>query len=329
MTSGTTGEANSPIVQRSKAFGGIDQPDPDAPFAPDATIPARPLSLSRAQRFPRHPEPNMRVPTILLALTALPAFAAAQSTDSEWLRQCDRDRGYGDRERACEVRVTGFRPRGGVISASPGTNGGVQVIGWDRDSVAVHARIQAQADRLSDARALAEGVQISRSGNTVTADGPESGRNESWSVSFVMYVPRRSDLTLDTHNGPVSVASVSGVLDLRTVNGPLTLSDVGGDVHARTSNGPLRVELTGTRWQGAGLDAETSNGPVTLIIPERYSANLETGTQNGPINTDFELTVSLGGYGRSSRRLNATLGQGGAPVKAVTTNGPLTLRRPE
>jgi hypothetical protein len=269
----------------------------------------------------------MRATTILLALTVLPAFAAAQSTDSEWLRQCDRDN--GDRERACEVRVSGFRSRGGALNVSPGTNGGVQVIGWDRDSVSVHARIQAQADRLTDARALAEGVQIGRSGNTLTAEGPETGRNESWSVSFVLYVPRRSDLTLETHNGPVSVESVSGVLDLRTVNGPLTLNDVGGDVHARTSNGPLRVELTGTRWQGAGLDAETSNGPVTLIIPERYSANLETGTQNGPINTEFELTVSVGGMGRSARRLNATLGQGGAPVKAVTTNGPLTLRRPE
>src|SRR5262249_17734901 len=98
--------------------------------------------------------PNMRATTILLPLTALPAFAAAQTSDSEWLRQCERDN--GDRERACEVRVSGFRTRGGPLNVSPGTNGGVQVIGWDRDSVSVHARIQAQADRLSDARSLAQ-----------------------------------------------------------------------------------------------------------------------------------------------------------------------------
>ncbi len=269
----------------------------------------------------------MRATTLLLALTVVPAFAAAQSDDSDWLRRCERD--YGDRERFCEVRTSGFRPGRGAFNVSPGQNGGVQVYGWDRDSVAVHARVQAQADNSADARSLARGVQISRSGNTLTAEGPETGRGENWSVEFVMYVPRRSDLTLDTHNGPVSVTSVTGTLDLQTVNGPLSLSDVGGDVRARTSNGPLRVELTGTSWQGAGLDAETSNGPVTLIIPERYSAQLETGTQNGPINTDFELTVSLSGMGRQSRRLNATLGRGGPTVKAITTNGPLTLRRPD
>ena len=268
----------------------------------------------------------MRSTTLLLALSLVPAIAAAQTSDSEWLRQCERDN--GDRERACEVRVSGFRVRG-ALNVTPGTNGGVQVIGWDRDSVAVHSRIQAQAYDVRDAQAMVRGVRVSQSGGTLTADGPESGRNESWSVSFVLYVPRRMDLTLETHNGPVTVESVAGTMDLRTVNGPLTLNDVSGDVHARTSNGPLRVELTGTSWRGAGLDAETSNGPVTLIIPERYSANLETGTQNGPINTEFELAVTLGPSGRMSRRLNATLGQGGAPVKAVTTNGPLTLRRPE
>jgi DUF4097 and DUF4098 domain-containing protein YvlB len=268
----------------------------------------------------------MRATAIVLALTFAPALAAAQTDDADWLDRCRRD--YGDRERVCEVRVSGFRPGRGAINVSPGTNGGVRVMGWNRDSVAVHARIQAQADNMSDATSLVRGVQVQRSGNTLTADGPDTERRESWSVEFVLYVPSRADLNLDTHNGPVSVSSVFGTMDIQTVNGPLTLNDVGGDVRARTSNGPLRVELTGSRWEGQGLDAETSNGPVTLIIPESYSAQLETGTTNGPISSDFELTVNLSSRGRMSRRLTATLGRGGAPVRAVTTNGPLTLRRP-
>src|SRR5262245_36525432 len=270
----------------------------------------------------------MRATAMVLALTLVPALAAAQTDDTDWLDRCRNDYGNNDRERSCTVRVSGFRPGRGAISVSPGTNGGVKVMGWDRDSVSVHARIQAQAETVADARDLARGVQVSRSGNTLTADGPETGRRESWSVEFVLYVPRRTDLSVDTHNGPVSVTSVFGTLDLQTVNGPLSLTDVNGDVRARTSNGPLRVEVTGTRWEGQGLDAETSNGPVTLIIPDNYSAQLETGTTNGPINTDFELTVNINGSGRMSRKLSATLGRGGAPIRAVTTNGPLTLRRP-
>jgi hypothetical protein len=98
---------------------------------------------------------------------------------------------------------------------------------------------------------------------------------------------------------------------------------VGGDVRGRTQNGPLTVRLTGTRWDGSGLDAETSNGPVTIDVPENYSARLETGTVNGPMRVDFPITVQ----GRLNRRLETTLGSGGARLRAVTTNGPLVLRR--
>ena len=101
---------------------------------------------------------------------------------------------------------------------------------------------------------------------------------------------------------------------------------MGGNVHARVQNGPLSVKLQGTRWDGEGLDAETVNGPVHLEIPAGYSARLETGTVNGPMSTEFPLTVTL--QGRVARRITATLGSGGAPVRVVTTNGPLVIRRP-
>jgi hypothetical protein len=116
-------------------------------------------------------------------------------------------------------------------------------------------------------------------------------------------------------------------MELSAQNGPITLSGVGGDVHASTQNGPLHVRLTGVRWNGAGLNAETRNGPVQLAIPEDYNARLETGTVNGPMQSDFPLTVTLGGR-ESWRRLATTLGSGGPLVRVVTTNGPVTLKRP-
>jgi hypothetical protein len=116
-------------------------------------------------------------------------------------------------------------------------------------------------------------------------------------------------------------------MDLSTHNGPLSLSDVGGDVKARAVNGPLSVNLSGRRWDGEGLDAETNNGPVSLAIPEDYSARLETGTVNGPFSSDIPLTVTF--RGRLNKHLNVTLGQGGAPVRVVTTNGPVSIRRSE
>lgn len=83
--------------------------------------------------------------------------------------------------------------------------------------------------------------------------------------------------------------------------------------------------LSGTQWDGTGLDAEAGNGPVDLAIPERYNAQLETGTVDGPRNVAFPLTVTLQGH--VTDRIRTTPGAGGAPIRVVTTNGPLTIRR--
>jgi DUF4097 and DUF4098 domain-containing protein YvlB len=265
---------------------------------------------------------------LVAALPATPRAATAQRrphrTAEEWLADC-RSRDEDDRARACEIRELGFRPAGRTIHLDASPNGGVVIASWDRDSVHVRALVQASARTDSDAAALLRGIHVSVSGATVTSDGPETGRREGWAVSYEVRLPRRSDVRAETVNGPVSAEEVSGRLDLETVNGPLTLSALAGEVHARATNGPLTVELTGARWDGAGLDAETHNGPATLTIPDGYSAQLETGTVNGPMRVDIPITVQ----GRLNRltRITTTLGAGGPPVRVVTTNGPLAVRR--
>jgi hypothetical protein len=84
------------------------------------------------------------------------------------------------------------------------------------------------------------------------------------------------------------------------------------------------VELSGTQWDGAGLDAETVNGPVTLTVPSGYNAELETGTVNGPFTSDVPITMTI--RGRVGRPFIGTLGQGGPPVRVLTTNGPVRIR---
>lgn len=246
---------------------------------------------------------------------------AAQEDPDEWLAQCRHD--WNDRPRVCVVHETGFRPAGGTLTIDPSENGGVAVYGWDRDSIAVVAKIEAQARTESAAQAIADDVHIEAAGQRITARGPDNMRRESWAVSFDVYVPRHSDLALQTVNGPLSVEAVTGTMQLRALNGPITLRAVGGDVSARVQNGPLSVELAGSRWEGTGLDAEAQNGPVSLGIPDKYNANLETGTVNGPMNLAFPLTVTI--QGRMTNRIHTTLGDGGAPVRVVTTNGPLTI----
>lgn len=256
---------------------------------------------------------------VILSLAA--PFTAHAQEGGDWVERCRRWNQSSDREVHCEVRETRLRADGS-ISVDGRENGGVSVRAWDGADVLVRAQIQTQAPTAAEARELARGVTVRTGGETIAADGPETARRRSWSVSYEIFVPRRTDLRLRTHNGPIAVRGVAGRMELEAQNGPLTLHEVAGDVRGRTTNGPLTVTLAGASWSGEGLDVETTNGPVTLMIPERYSARLETGTVHGPMNVDFPVTVQ----GRITQRISTNLGGGGAPIRAVTTNGPVTVR---
>jgi DUF4097 and DUF4098 domain-containing protein YvlB len=262
---------------------------------------------------------------ILYALIGVPSLAAQDRDDAAWQRECEREHDRDDGERYCDVRHTGFRPTGSSLTIDPDENGGVEVIGWDRDSVAITLRIQATARDEADARSMAEKVEVEATGSRVRLHGPSTGRREHWSASLVVRVPRRTGLYAATVNGPLRASNLSGNIELRSTNGPLSLSRLAGEVRARVQNGSLSVELSGSTWDGKGLDAESVNGPVDLGIPDGYNAELETGTVNGPMDTRIPLTITV--RGRMRDRIQTTLGKGGSPVRVVTTNGPITIHR--
>jgi hypothetical protein len=257
--------------------------------------------------------------------TAAVTPAAAQQADAEWLAQCERDAQRASRSVACVVRPVTAALQGGALAVDAGANGGISAAGSGRGGVHASARIQAQAASRERAYELADAVRIVAAAGSIHADGLRTGADESWSVSYHVEVPHRADLQLTAVNGPISIREVTGRIRASTVNGPLSLVALDGDVVARTENGPLSIRLAGDRWSGAGLDAETRNGPVSLTVPDRYSAQLETGTRNGPFVTGIPVTVQ--GDLRRASHVNATLGSGGAPLRVVTSNGPVSIRR--
>lgn len=251
---------------------------------------------------------------LALALATSPATLVAQ--DSSW---CDAE--HREDDRYCEVREYTLDAVGSLeVDASP--NGGIEVDAWDRDEVRVLAKVVGRGSSDARAREIADEVEI-EIGRVVRARGPNVHRREGWWVSYRIEVPARYDLWLESTNGGVSVRGVRGLLRLQTTNGGVRLNGVGGDVRARTTNGGVRVSLTGSRWDGEGLEATTTNGGVVLEVPDGYSAHLESGTRNGGFRVDFPVTVQ----GRIRRTLSTDLGSGGAPIRVQTTNGGIQIRR--
>jgi hypothetical protein len=243
---------------------------------------------------------------------------ANPESDRGW---CQSSRSWNDgRVGHREVREFSYPRAGKPLAIDGGENGGMTVMGWDRDRVRVLYRVTAMARTEDRARELAGEVQVELKDGWLRSDGPKITRNDWWSVEFKVWAPRQSNLALTTINGPVGVRDVRGTMDLSTTNGPMSLVDLGGAVEARAENGPLYVALSGSQWDGAGLDAEAQNGPLDLAIPSNYSARLVTGTINGPRNYEYALEST-----RRSSWNRTTLGKGGPLVRVVTTNGPFHI----
>ena len=219
----------------------------------------------------------------------------------------------------CETREFTLASAGEIaVDATP--NGGISVEGWDRDEIRISAKITVNADGEEDrAEEIARKIKI-HTGDEIKAEGP---RRKSWSVSYSIMVPHDTDLDLEATNGGIAVHRVNGQMELETSNGGLHLSALAGEVYGRTTNGGLDIQLSGAQWSGKGLDVKSTNGGVRLGVPEDYSAELKLATVNGGLHLDFPVKFS----GNLNKRINATLGEGGAPIRLATTNGGVQVYR--
>jgi DUF4097 and DUF4098 domain-containing protein YvlB len=258
---------------------------------------------------------------LIAALVTFAGVAAFAQRDKDRSLTCREDNWYNDRLVSnCEIREQTLSP-GGTIAIDGRQNGGISVKGWDQNQILVRARVQAGAPTAAEAQALGQQVRIETSGSKIHATGPESRRDYHWDVSYEVFVPRRADLSLETHNGGIAIADVSGRIDYTALNGGEDLKRVGGAVRGSTTNGGLVIQLSGDRWDGESMDVSTTNGGIIMSVPENYSAHIETGTVNGGVNTEFPVT------GRITRQIALNLGSGGATLRAMTTNGGVQLKK--
>ena len=271
--------------------------------------------------------------TRLLAAALLvgSASAAAQASrtllDDDW---CD-DAGWSEGVTACEVRETVISARRLSVDASP--SGGVTVKAWDRPDVLVRARVVAVAPSRAEAERLVDGTDVETQNGRIRARQPRAlrggSRHRRWvSVSYEVFAPRRTDAALRTVNGGVGVHGLHGAVDAQAVNGGISLSDVAGAVRARTTNGSVSVVLAGDRWVGDGLDVESTNGAISLTVPDGYSADLAATTRMGRIATSgLALRDERRAEGQwTGDELTARLGDGGPRLRVTTVNGGVSIR---
>ena len=252
----------------------------------------------------------------------IPTFGQMRENTSPELG-CNANWKNGKQERVCEMREQKVPATQRLeVLASP--NGGVTIRGANRTDILVRTRVEAMAPSESEAKTLASQVQIAAGAGRVSASGPDRANHKDawWSVSYEVFVPHRMDLKASSTNGGVTIEDVEGDIGYSTVNGGVKLARLGGNVYGETTNGGVNVEMTGDRWQGAGLDAQTVNGGVTLSLPLNYSARILASTKNGGLKTEFPVSGDVRG-----KSLEFNIGSGGAPIRIATRNGGVSIRK--
>src|SRR5438876_9412233 len=182
-----------------------------------------------------------------------------------------------------------------VLQVHPHTNGGVQVVGWDKENYSVTA-CKAAAGSSGDAERILSQISMSIENGRISTKGP--GDQEAWTVELLIRAPKSATIDMETMNGPISLYDVDGKLTARVKNGPVSLKNFSGDaeitalngsismdgsngsVRIHTENGPISVALEGKTWSGAGLTADAKNGPLTLMVPTGYQSSFVVESTN-------------------------------------------------
>jgi hypothetical protein len=247
-------------------------------------------------------------------------------------------------ERDAVVRAeerTLTRSEAPVLQLHPHENGGVQIVGWDKDIYSVTA-CKAAAGSLDAAERILSQITLSIEGGRVSTKGPAD--DEDWTVYLLIRAPKSASIDLDTmngpmslydvngkltarvHNGPISLKNFSGDADITAVNGPISLEGSSGNVRVHTENGPISVALTGKTWSGTGLSADAQNGPLTLMVPNGYQSGFVVESRNyAPVS----CRASICDHARrtwddNNRRIE--YGSAPAIIRLSTVNGPVSVR---
>jgi len=217
----------------------------------------------------------------------------------------------------------------------------IQVRGWDQTGYRVEAcKIAVAADRATAGRILAS-VNVSHSAGRFSNTGPSESDGD-WQVYYFVHTPPNAGVDLETKNGPVSVADVHGSIKLRATNGPLAIRNCSGnidaqstngpiafdgdsgEVHLHAHNGPIAVKLSRDTWNGAQLDAQTDNGPVSLKMPSTFRSGVRIETDgNAPLSCKM-CDAAAEQRGPSGRRVIEMNGSSDT-VRVSTHNGPVSI----
>ena len=210
-------------------------------------------------------------------------------------------------------------------------DGRVRVHGWDKPEV-TYTATKGAADEatLNDITIQSQQQGDVISINTVNAE------HHNGSVSFDVYVPRKSTLHVSSGDGALNLDGVTGQITLRSGDGPIEVANGGGQLQVNTGDGLIRVikfdgHVDARTGDGEialdgdfnSVSARTGDGTISLSVPAGSSFTIETNSVEDISNEGFVVAEDIT---PSPRLKRWRIGNGGKVFVLRTGEGKILLR---
>jgi len=159
-------------------------------------------------------------------------------------------------------------------------------------------------------------------------------------VKFVISVPERYNLDLETKGGSISIDSLLGDIEAKTSGGSIRITRAGGAVDAHTSGGSITVEdvmgIIKAHTSGGSVIANisrqpdsdcrltTSGGSITVYLKQDIGMYVDAHTTGGRVTADFPLALK---GNISKNALKGEMNNGGPELYLRTSGGSIYLKR--
>ena len=258
----------------------------------------------------------MRTLGILLASTAL-AFTAMSFSDDVFSRSNN------------EVIEESFRVGDGGTLKIDTDSGSIQVVSHNSDTVDVRVERKGKSRESMTISFDHDGDDVRINGDNKKGLGIFNWGSSS--VKFIVKVPSRYNVDLDTSGGSIAIAALIGEVEAYTSGGSIKLGKIVGDVNVKTSGGSIKVDdvagAINAKTSGGSIRVSmsrqpehdsklsTSGGSVTAYLKSGIAVDLSASTSGGRVSSDFNVNGSV--------RKTSIEGEinGGGPKLVLRTSG--------
>lgn len=198
-------------------------------------------------------------------------------------------------------------------------NGGISIDGWDKDQIEINATKEVSSEKYEIPQEIKDGlkeieidIQENEGSIEITTNCPqglEQGGKYQIRVYYKIYLPKKTDLKVETINGGIAIQGVAGTIQVKSINGGISLTALDGKIDIFTSNGGLSFRdifgecdiqtMNGGIYgeytildKPLNLEVKSMNGQVSINLPQSEDIKAFAKCTNGSVSSKISLVKS-------------------------------------